>query len=322
LSSLDLALKIIIAVAILLLLYRLIYRRRVTAELKSPSHALLTDGETLLTHRDPRNQFCEVDGIKIRYIQSESGLIPKPDLVLIHGIGSSIYSWRTVFEELAKKYRVTAIDLPGYGLSDKRPDKDYGLDKQTERVFQLLDKLHIKKFYLAGHSMGGGISAWMSKTRPERVMKLALLAPAVSHRIAWLNPDYWWWGVHALKRFVVTPKLVKRLYLRATIYNVPTNLDEVVHNIYEPFHRSPDTVVTFVKHLYLLRDKRLSQIHDLSTPAILLYGDHDLVIDEKHFRDFLKHNPRIKFIRISRSGHQIMEEKPAEVVEIFTNFFD
>jgi pimeloyl-ACP methyl ester carboxylesterase len=267
----------------------------------------------------PESHFALVDGFHIRYVQV--GETSKPDLLLIHGIGESLYHWRLILQSLAAHYRVTAIDLPGFGFSDKHTDQNYGLDEQTERVFHLLDQLKIDKCYVAGHSMGGAIASWMAKKQPERIIKLALLAPAATHKIIWINPDHFWWGVHLTKHFVVTKKLVRTIF-KLCVYEVPSSFENDLEEYYRPFANNPASVITFVKANHLLRDKRIpAEMADLHPPILLLYGDHDRIVKEKHLTEFTKLNPRLHFYRVSDCGHQIAEEKPALTVEKLKEFF-
>jgi pimeloyl-ACP methyl ester carboxylesterase len=101
-------------------------------------------------------------------------------VVCVHGWACSVYSFRRLMPLLAESgMRAIAIDLPGHGLSDKPGDaRFYTLDAQVECVLAAMDALGVKRAVLAGHSMGGPISARAAVLAPERVEALALLAPA------------------------------------------------------------------------------------------------------------------------------------------------
>ena len=66
-------------------------------------------------------QFTKVDGINIHYLSAGEGAV----ILLIHGWPTSAYLWRNIMPELSKKYRVIAIDLPGFGQSDKRLEDSF-----------------------------------------------------------------------------------------------------------------------------------------------------------------------------------------------------
>jgi pimeloyl-ACP methyl ester carboxylesterase len=98
-------------------------------------------------------------------------------LLLIHGLGSYAKGWIRNIPELAKHYRVIAVDLPGYGKSDKGY-YEYSLPFYAQVLTELLDQLQIEKATFVGHSMGGQIAMVTSLLHPDRVDKLVLVSPA------------------------------------------------------------------------------------------------------------------------------------------------
>jgi pimeloyl-ACP methyl ester carboxylesterase len=97
-------------------------------------------------------------------------------LVLIHGVGDSHRTWRRVAPRLADCYRVLMPDLPGHGLSG-RPDAPYTLPWFAAVMLEWLDSLDVGRARVVGHSYGGGVAQWMLLEQPQRVARLALVAP-------------------------------------------------------------------------------------------------------------------------------------------------
>lgn len=273
-------------------------------------------------------QFAEIENIKIRYLQTASAmdhLKRKPNLVLIHGIGASIYCWRKMLPQLTEHFKVTAFDLPGFGLSEKSPKISYNLDDQSRRVMALLDQLGIDKFYLVGHSMGGALSAWLAHKYPDRIEKLSLLAPAFGHKLIYFNPAHLHirWSTAAIKNFVVTPQIVHWVYTRACVKKIPDDLDEVIKNSFLPYYNSPDAFVAIVKSNELLRDSRLShKLKNLKQPTQVICGTNDRVISHAKIKSFLKSNPHAEMIEIKNSGHMIIEEDAPIVNTNLIRFFN
>lgn len=98
-------------------------------------------------------------------------------LVLLHGYGESLMAWRALFDPLATRYRVIAMDLPGFGLSDK-PRDGYDLPSQTERVSDFVRRHAHGPVVLVGHSMGGELAASVALAHPTLVAGLVLIDPA------------------------------------------------------------------------------------------------------------------------------------------------
>jgi pimeloyl-ACP methyl ester carboxylesterase len=113
------------------------------------------------------------DGVKLVYVEAGEG----EPVILIHGFtASAAMNWISpgIFDELAKKYHVIAIDNRGHGRSGKPHDPQaYGVN-MVEDVRRLLDHLKIEKAHLVGYSMGGFISNKFLAEHPERVLSVTL----------------------------------------------------------------------------------------------------------------------------------------------------
>lgn len=260
-------------------------------------------------HGFAESKYLTVDGFKIHYVQEGKG----PDLILVHGIASSIFCWYLIFPKLIKNYRVTALDLPGFGLSDKIPEATYTLDTQAERLRLFLDALKIKDSQIIAHSMGGAIVAWFTCLYPSRVKKVLFIAPALNHELVWINPERFMWLIQLTKKFIVTPGLVKFIYNRGVLGKpkAETDIENAVMQYYLPFHESPDSVITFVKSTNVVKDQRLpAGISPFPRPAKILHGAMDRIVRRRYLDAFLKLNPQIELVSEPTSGHQLMEENP------------
>src|SRR5262249_59745100 len=94
----------------------------------------------------------------------------------------SHWAWRHVIPSLAGDYDVVAIDLPGFGESDRPSPSEYRYDAPAfaETLIGVLDSLAIERATLVEHSMGGGVALYAAARRPERVERLRPL-PAPGH---------------------------------------------------------------------------------------------------------------------------------------------
>lgn len=127
---------------------------------------------------DPDGKFTEIHDMQIYYI--ERGPQTGHTVLLLHGFGGSTFTWRETLNVLAEAgYHAIALDLPPFGLSDKRPGLDYSRNALVDVVAGLMDQLKIEKASLVGHSMGGSITAAFAITYPEHVSKLIFVAGAV-----------------------------------------------------------------------------------------------------------------------------------------------
>ncbi len=119
-----------------------------------------------------------------RFTYTSGGHPDAPPLVLIHGWISHRGVWQQTVEAFKDSYYCVAVDLLGFGDSDKPADADYSIEAQGRRILQLADALGLDEFVLIGHSMGGQIALCVaSMLAPERVTKLVSVAGVVTGRL-------------------------------------------------------------------------------------------------------------------------------------------
>src|SRR6185436_2853588 len=123
--------------------------------------------------------FTRVGGVRIHY--QEAGDESAPAIILIHGFISSTLIWSEVFLPLAAAgFRVIALDLPGYGDSEKPPDARYTIDSQAYAVVGLMNRLGIDEATIVGASYGGAVPATIALDYPERVSRLVLVGAVIN----------------------------------------------------------------------------------------------------------------------------------------------
>lgn len=123
-----------------------------------------------------RPAFVEVEGRRVRV--RVVGDADKPPVLLIHGIGRSLEDWDPQYERFAGDFRVIALDVPGFGFSD-RPAAPISLSTFAKGVFGTVDVLgETRPLHVVGNSLGGAIAMQMLAHRPERVTSMTLVNSA------------------------------------------------------------------------------------------------------------------------------------------------
>src|SRR5947209_13116044 len=110
----------------------------------------------------------------------EAGNPAAPALLLIHGLGDEADSWRHVFEPLAVRHHVIAVDLPGFGRSDPVPS--YQLPVLRDALLDLLDALSLPAATLVGNSLGAMLAQMVALQAPPRVAGLLLVDGTLTSR--------------------------------------------------------------------------------------------------------------------------------------------
>ena len=97
-------------------------------------------------------------------------------VILLHGVGCSVEFWERNIAALAREHRVFAVDIVGFGRTDK-PAVDYTFQLMADFVLDFMKTMGIDKASLVGNSMGGGISMTVAAQAPDRVKKIVLVDP-------------------------------------------------------------------------------------------------------------------------------------------------
>ncbi len=113
-------------------------------------------------------------GIRTNYHDAGHGF----PVLLIHGSGPGVSAWanwRLVMPELAKRSRVIAPDMVGFGYTDRPAGQSYSMDAWVSQAVDLLDELHIDQAHLVGNSFGGALALALAIRHPQRVRRLVLM---------------------------------------------------------------------------------------------------------------------------------------------------
>jgi pimeloyl-ACP methyl ester carboxylesterase len=117
---------------------------------------------------------ASIDGVRINYLQLAPEAGAQEDLVLVHGLATSLAFWYAPYAtELSKRFRVTLYDLRGHGRSDA-PAAGYRPDDLGRELLALLDHLQIPRAHFLAHSFGGVVALKLACADPRRVASLVI----------------------------------------------------------------------------------------------------------------------------------------------------
>jgi pimeloyl-ACP methyl ester carboxylesterase len=121
-----------------------------------------------------REKSIQIDHYKIVYVEGGKG----ETVLLLHGFGGDKDNWTRFSKYLTKKYHVVAPDLPGFGESSEIWTDGYDIAAQVKRLHQYAEKIGLKKFHIAGNSMGGLIAGIYAAMYPDEILSLGLSDPS------------------------------------------------------------------------------------------------------------------------------------------------
>ena len=275
-------------------------------------------------HHSERSHFVDIDGARIHF--QEFGNASNPTLLLIHGYTASTYVWNITAPILAEQgFHVIAVDLLGFGYSDKPAWFDYSIQSQARMIERLMNRLGIGRATLVGSSYGGAVASTIALDYPERVEKLVLVDAVCNDdlknhpilRLAALP------GIGELiTPFLVDSKMFLRFRMHGTLAPANHHLitDEHVNSVIRPL-RAADA------HHSLLATSRnwsANRIeHDanlINQPTLIIWGEEDTVIP---IRDGYKLHESIlnsRLVVLKNCGHVPQEEKSELFSELVTEF--
>jgi pimeloyl-ACP methyl ester carboxylesterase len=219
----------------------------------------------------------EIDGIDIAYVDSGGD---GPPLVFVHGLSSYTAYWEYQLPAFAKKYRVLALDLPGYGAS-ARPDAPCTPPWYADLVSSWMDVVGAPRATVIGHSMGGQIALTLALNHPGRVSALVLSAPAGFESFsdgerAWMK-SYWHEG-----RALESSEMEVRAAFTQAVFNVTDDgverlLEERVRMGKTPEFRGTSVAVS--RSIAGMVDFPVKdRLGELAVPTLIVYGTDDRMI--------------------------------------------
>lgn len=269
----------------------------------------------------PMERLVAVENQRVHVVDVGAG----EPLVLLHGFGASTLIWDAVVPELARSRRVVAIDLNGFGWTERpRAPEAYTLAGQERLVLGVADALGLDRFDLAGHSYGGAISIFLASRHPERVRSLVLVDSAMpaygtlrrrdrfaSRRLAGmyvrtigLTRGRVRAGLKAsyADDSKVTPALVEAYLERLRVEGV----EDAFFGLTAPTGAPPDRV----------------ELATLAMPALLVWGAEDVLVTAADGRAAAAAMPDATFVELPACGHSPMEECPAAFVAAVEPFLE
>ena len=160
----------------------------------------------------PLGRFLEIDGVRVHYAEWGEG----PPVVLLHGNGTMVDDWAIsgLATAASQRFRVIAIDRPGYGYTSRPRDRLWTAEAQADLIGRALARLGIEKPVVVGHSWGAIVSLALALDHPGSVRGLVLLGGCY---FPTRRADVWAFSPPAIPvigdmmRYTVSPSIMRRL---------------------------------------------------------------------------------------------------------------
>ena len=263
------------------------------------------------------SRYVDAGGIRTHYLEAGQG----EPVVLVHGGGAgadSYGNWRTVMPILAEHFHVVAVDMVGFGRTDKPAQAGfvYSQEARNRHLADFLDALALGPATLIGNSMGGATSIGIAVARPELVKRLVLMGSAGLNTklhadlMPVINYDFTRDGMVRLIRALVNDKFV---------------IDDALVSYRYALATDPDTRRAYVAMMGWIREQGglaydPAMLRQVKVPTLVVNGKMDKVVPLENAYTFLSLIDRSWGYIIPDCGHWAMIEHPRDFASATLNF--
>ncbi len=240
--------------------------------------------------------FANIGGQRVYYEVNGSG----PVVILLHGWGASLNSLRGVFNHLVPRFRVYAVDLPGFGRSQP-PPTPWGSADYAGLVADWAKELDIQAACWLGHSFGGRIAIILGADYPYLVHKLILVDSAG------IKPR------RGLKYYlkVYTAKAARKV--------LPAKQMEAVYKLMgsSDYRQAGELRATLVK---VVNEDLRERMPKISQPVLLIWGEQDTATPVSDGQIMQKLIPNAQLVVLPQAGHYAYLDQPALFLQTVDQF--
>ena len=258
-------------------------------------------------------KWANIENVHIRYLEYGQG--KEQHILFIHGLGSAADRWMKIPEVLSSDFHCIAVDLPGFGESDKLSDIDYTIDHFRKSLVLFLDKLSIplKQTCIIGHSLGGYIASEIALQNDTKQLVLIDSSGMLKQNTPILD-EYLKAAVNptkdnvrkAFEMMVADPKRIPTVLVDGFIRRI--TMPNARHCFESTLKNSATTQIG------------LDRLQKIEIPTLIIWGIHDKVIPLEHSKIFKDSIPNSKLKIIEDAGHAPFAEKPTLVCKLLLEF--
>jgi pimeloyl-ACP methyl ester carboxylesterase len=279
------------------------------------------------------------------YSLGESGIAQASGapIILLHGFGASIGHWRHNLEALGQTRPVYALDLLGFGASEKT-QAPYNLELWVEQLHDFWLAVVGRPAILVGNSIGSSVSLAAASAYPEMAKGVVMISlpdasvlelpkflqpllPLLNQGLAPLGQVAKAVLTHPvlfdpLFRWVRRPQMIRRWVSKAYV-NQDRITDELVEILSKPAYtpQARQALTAMVRAPNPTQDYRAKTIlPDLTMPLLLLWGKQDTMVPPSLAPRFLAYNANLKLIELDQAGHCPHDECPERVNPIILDW--
>lgn len=251
-----------------------------------------------------------------------------PPVLLLHGFGASTFTWRHVIPELAQTHRVIAVDLKGFGQSDKPFDERYSVLDQAELLAQLIEDKDLRDLTIVGHSFGGGVALRLALDANDRlggrIVRLVLLnSIAYPQQIPVFFRLLDMPLVSQVGVRMVPPSVQTRVALQIA-YHDDSKIDPEQVEIYAAPLKTAAGKHAIVQSARQIVPEDIDTLPEryktITLPTLILWCDHDRIVPLDVGLKLRRTLPNSTLRLVEGCGHMPQEEQPETTLTLLKGF--
>jgi len=262
-------------------------------------------------------------GARLSLVEAGQG----PPVLAVHGLGATKGSFLPTVASLSTRFHAIALDLPGFGDSSKPIGAAYDAPFFATACIDLLDALELDRVHLIGNSLGGRVALEIALRHPDRVSRVALLAPA----LAWRRPRPWAPLLRLTRPELGLVQLAPRAIVDGIVRQVipdakdgwrAAGVDEFLRAYLTPAGRA--AFYAAARHIYLDKphgqDGFWPRLATLQADALFVWGQKDQLVPiafARHVADAVPHACQLEL----DCGHVPQIERPEQTNTAISQFF-
>jgi pimeloyl-ACP methyl ester carboxylesterase len=249
-------------------------------------------------------------------------------ILLLHGFAASSYTWHAIIPELAKNHRVIAVDLRGFGASDKPDDDHYSIQDQAEAIQAFIEQENLRDLTVIGHSFGGGITLSMvlnaQGQKKPRIRNMVLI-----DTIAYRQPIPIFFKllqipmVGDISMSLVPPEVTAEQGLRLAYYDkdkiTGQDIAEYSNTLYSSAAKHA-LAMTIEKLVPDNIDDLANRYRTIKTPTLIVWCEQDKVVPVALGQLLHQNMQSSEFTLFTHCGHMPQEEKPEDTLAAIQAF--
>jgi pimeloyl-ACP methyl ester carboxylesterase len=265
------------------------------------------------------SQFVQIDSLKLHYLETGQG----DPVVLLHGWPTSSYMWRKAIPVLAKTHRVIALDLPGFGQSDKPLDVTYTTGYHAGSLAAFVEALGLERLSLVVHDLGAPVGLLWAVRHLDKVQRLVimntLIDPDPRHLSFPMRMFFWAARIPGLRNLLVSPRGIALTMRLGTASRLPK---DVIAAYQAPF-RTRKARRVLLKTLLDPDFQEMAEVEDalptLGMPTAVIYGKQDAFFAAE-MRRIGETIPHAEVTALRDCNHFLIEDQPEQVSETLAAF--